>query len=83
MAITQEQLDSFHQFASDRLLSSGQEISWQELFYLWRLENPTAVEEADIYAALDESLSNIENGKAQPLDEAMQELRDKHGIGGA
>ena len=82
MAMTQGQLDSFHQFATEKLGGGGSELSWPEVFHLWRIENPSAVEEAEIYAALDESLEDIEAGRTQPVDEAMRELRAKHNLGG-
>ena len=81
MPITQEQLDSFHRFATEKLHNGGSDLSWPELFDLWRIENPTADQQAEIYAALDESLDDIENGRHRPADEVMRELRAKHNLG--
>lgn len=78
MVITQDQLDSFHQFATEKLNDNGSELSWPELFDLWRLENPTADQQAEIYAALDESLDDIERGRHRSADQVMRELRAKH-----
>lgn len=55
MPITHEQLDSFHRFATEKLHNGGSDLSWPELFDLWRIENPTADQQAEIYSALDES----------------------------
>jgi hypothetical protein len=70
MTITQDQLDSFHVFASEKVNNGGLELTWPELFDLWRIENPTADQQAEIYAALDESLADIEAGRTQPVAEA-------------
>lgn len=81
MTITQEQLDSFHQFATETLSSREANLSWPELFDLWRIENPTADEQAEIYAALDESRDDIQNGRHRPVREVMHELRHKYHLG--
>jgi len=52
-----------------------------QLFYLWQLENPSSVEKADIYAALDESLEDIQAGRTDPVETAMAEIRAKHELG--
>ena len=80
MAITQNELDSFHQFASDRLGSVGSELSWPELIDLWRIENPAADQQAEIYAALDESLEDIDSGRHRPAESVLRDLRRKHNL---
>jgi len=80
MSITQGQLDNFHQFATEKLSNGGADLSWPELFDLWRIENPTADQQAEIYAALDESLADIQNGRHRPADEVVRELRAKHNL---
>jgi hypothetical protein len=80
MGITQDQLDSFHRFAMERLSDGGANLSFGELFELWRIENPTADERAEIYAALDESLDDIEHGRYRPADEVLREIRAKHNL---
>ena len=80
MSITQDQLDNFHQFATEKLGNGGADLSWPELFDLWRIENPTADQQAEIYAALDESLNDIRNGRHRPADKVVAELRIKHNL---
>ena len=80
MTITQDHLDSFHVFASQKLNNGHSELTWPELFDMWRIENPNADQQAEIYAALDESLADIEAGRTQPVAEAMDELRAKHNL---
>ncbi|QDT66585.1 hypothetical protein [Calycomorphotria hydatis] len=77
MAITYEQLDQFHQFASDQLKRTSNKISWPELFELWRLENPSVDEQTEIYAALDESWEDIQQGRHRPADDVISDLRNK------
>lgn len=74
----QEQLDHFYRFATDQLANGGSEKSIDELYDQWRFENPTAGQQADIYAALDESLDDIENGHHRPADAVICELRAKY-----
>ncbi len=80
MALTQEQLDSFHRFATDKVSNGGAELSVADLYNLWRLENPTAEEQKDNEAALAEGLDDIRAGRTQPVDEVMRELKQKHNI---
>ena len=80
MSITQGQLDNFHQFATEKLDNGGADLSWPELFDLWRIENPTADQQAAIYVALDESLDDIQNGRHRPAGEVVGELRAKQNL---
>ena len=76
--MTKTQLDSFHQFATERLSRDNSALSWAEMFDLWQLENPTPEEQSEIREALDESLDDIRNGRTRPADQALQELRARH-----
>jgi len=78
MTITHDQLDSFHKFAAEKLDNDGADMSWPELVDHWRIENPTADEQAEIYAALDESFHDIENGRHQPTGDVIRRIRKKH-----
>ena len=80
MPTTQQQLDSFHQFATDKLGNGGADLSVADLYNLWRIENPTPAEQADIHAAIAEGLEDIKAGRGRPADEVMRELREKHNI---
>ena len=80
MGTTQETLDSFHRFASEKLANGDSELSVADLYNLWRLENPTAEEQADLDVAISEGLADIKAGRTQSVDEAMRELRKKHNI---
>ena len=80
MTVTQEQLDSFHRFASEKLGNGGGELTWQELLALWRLENPSEQERSQTNAAIRNALEEIEAGLVQPADEAMEEIRKDFGF---
>ena len=79
-AISQEQLDSFHLFASNKLSNGGPELSLADLYNLWRIERPTPEEQEGIHAAIVEGLNDIQAGRTQPADEVLRELREKHNI---
>ena len=79
--MTKSQLDSFHQFATEKLNHGDPGMSWSEMFDLWQLENPTTEEEAGIREALDESRDDIRNGRTRPADQALKELRARHHLG--
>lgn len=76
MAVTQDQLDDFHRFASAKLDNVGADLSWEELFILWQSER----ERDEINAAIREGLDDVEAGRVRPADEVMRELRQKHDI---
>jgi len=82
MPTSQEQLDSFHRFALDKLQNGRAEMSLLELVQLWRLENPTADERAEAIAAIKQGQADIEAGNYRPVEEFMDEMREKHGIPG-
>jgi hypothetical protein len=80
MAVTQEQLDEFHRFASKKLSNGGGELSWEQLIGLWQLENPTAQERAEVNAAIREGLADVEAGRVQPFEEFEAEMREEFNI---
>ncbi len=78
MSVTKEQLDSFHRFASERL--DNGDVSWQELFQLWQLENPTDEERAEVNAIIRQGDEDIAAGRGRPADEVNNELRRKYDL---
>lgn len=75
MAVTQEELDSFHRFASERL-NHGSELSFDDLVIEWE----SIRDREEINTAIREGLADIDAGRHRPADEAMEELRQKYGI---
>lgn len=82
MPVTQQQIDSFHRYATERLSNRGAELSIDELFDLWRIENPTPEElHADVLA-VKASLRDIEaGGTGQPFEDFKREFRAQNDIG--
>ena len=59
---TQEQIDSFHRFASERIRDGGSTKSVDELYDQWRYENVTREEHAENIAAIQASIDDMNNG---------------------
>ena len=77
---TQEQIDSFRRFASGRL-QDGSELSMDELYDLWRIENPPPAELDENVRAVQAAIDDLENGdRGVPLEEAIREARAKHNL---
>jgi hypothetical protein len=79
MPVAQQDLDSFHRFAQQKLQNGGAE-SIEELFDLWRIENPSPDEQAEIHAIIRQGIADIKAGRYRPADEVMVELRAKYGL---
>lgn len=80
MPLTQEQIDSFHRFASDRISNGGPEMTMQELLQLWTLENPTDQERAEVNAIIRQGDEDIAAGRGRSIDEVNEELRRKYNV---
>lgn len=76
MAVTQQDIDAFHRFASQRVSNGGSKVSFDELVLEWE----SVRDRDDINAAIREGLADIEAGRHRPADEVMRELRQKHNI---
>lgn len=80
MSVTKEQLDSFHRFASEKLDNGGPDVSWQELFLLWQLEDPMDEERAEVNAIIRQGDEDIAAGRGRPADDVNDELRRKYNL---
>ena len=74
MLVTPEQLDQFHRFASERLENAETELTLDDLVAQWRDEREAT------NAALGEAFAQLDAGLEQPLDEAMEEIRQRLGL---
>ena len=73
---TQEQIDSFHRFASEQLQNGGKEKSVDELYDQWRFENQSPAEFEESVAAVQTSIDDMNNGDTgRDADEVISELR--------
>lgn len=76
MRSTAEELESFIEFAKTRVRSCDPEPSLEELFDLWRLENPSDSDYTENLAALSGAIEDFKNGdRGRPAGEVSRELR--------
>lgn len=81
MTTTAQELESFTQFAKRRLAGEEPEPSLDELFDLWRMENPTDENHAENVAALAAAIEDFRNGdRGQRAGELTRELRRELGV---
>ena len=76
MAVTQDELDSFHRFATDRLKESEEELTIDDLVIEW----DSVRNREEINSAIREGLADIDAGRTRPADQVTEELRNKHNI---
>lgn len=75
MAVTKEELEGFHDFATKRVDNGGAE-SLAELLSEWLSRR----EYRETVAEVSECIADMEAGVGRPLDEVDAELRAKHGF---
>ena len=80
MSITKEELDRFHEFAVSLVSGAGSDVTWLQLFELWRLQNPSVAEHEENVAAIRESLDAMDAGRMRPFAAFDAEFRQRHGI---
>ena len=80
MIVTKQELERFHEFALSRVSSGEDDLTWRQLFELWRLDNPTDEEYAQDVAAIQQSLDAMTEGRMRPFSELDAEFRARHDI---
>jgi len=81
MATTEEELDSCTEFARQRLANKGAEPSLEELFDLWRAENPSDEQYAETVAAVNAAIEDFKNGdRGTPAGEHSDQLRREFSV---
>jgi hypothetical protein len=78
MNITKEEIDRFHDFAVSIVCGPEPDLTWVQLFELWRMENPSVAEYRENVAALRESLEAMDAGRMRPLSDFDAEFRKRH-----
>jgi hypothetical protein len=80
MSVDQDQLDSFHQFATQRI-RSGEAASMDELVDAWSGAE-LSKEQLDRNAtAIQEAIDDMEAGDTgRPASEVIGDIRAKHGL---
>lgn len=76
MPVTQVELDSFHQFATQRLGCGESRLGWDDLFLLW----DTTYHADAVNAAIRHGLDEVDRGEFQPAERVMGELRAEFGF---
>lgn len=76
MANTLEELESFHRFATRRLAGGATDSSLDELLMEWH----DSRESDSIHAAIRRGLADIEAGRVEPSDVAMEQIRREFGL---
>ncbi len=80
MSTTEQELDSFTQFAKARLRGGGLSLL-DELFDLWRAENPSETDYAEDEAAIAGAIEDFRRGdRGRPAGELSRELRQELGV---
>lgn len=76
--MTQQEIDSFHQFAINKLgLDDADELLLDDVFDIWRIENPSSSELSESLASLRRGLADLEAGRVFPARAVIEELRGK------
>ena len=80
MAVTAQELESFTQFARSRLETRDSSLSLDELFDLWRTENPSEEAYSENVAAIAEAIQDYEAGdRGQLPGKLSRELLEELG----
>lgn len=81
IATTAQELESFTQFVKQRLQAEDAEPSLDELFDLWRIENPSDATYAENVAAIAGAIGDFKNGdRGRPAGELSRRLREHIGV---
>lgn len=76
MPVTQQQLDSFHHFASQCIQSKLEIGTFEDLLFEWE----STLFHSDVHAAIKEGLEDINAGRTRAARLVTQELKDELGI---
>lgn len=81
MPTTAEDLNRFTEFARERLSNEGTDLSLDELFDLWRSENPSDALYSENVSAVNAAIADFRNGdQGTPAGEHSDQLRREFGI---
>lgn len=76
---TKAQIDSFYRFALLQIANGRASLSIDDLYELWRVENPLPEELAENIAAVNAALADMAAGdNGIPVDEHLARLRAKY-----
>lgn len=76
---TKSQIDSFYSFASHQISNGGASLSIDDLYDLWRVENPLPEELAESVSSVNAALADMDAGDTgMAVDEHLARLRSKY-----
>ena len=76
-----EQLENFYQFASTQAGSSGENLSLDEIYQVWRARNLSPEEQAESVAAVREACADLEAGETgRPARDIMRDACQELGL---
>ena len=77
MATSEQDIDNFSQFAKSRLKDAGADLSLEELFDQWMIENPSQ----DDAIAVQASIRDMKNGeKGRDFGDFARDFRQRNGL---
>ena len=82
MTTAEQDIERFTQFARNRLRVGDSDASIDELFDLWRIENPSDDDgTAENVAAINAAIEDFRNGdRGRPAGELSRQLRQQYGM---
>ncbi|MEO1998918.1 MAG: hypothetical protein ABGZ17_27030 [Planctomycetaceae bacterium] len=76
---TQEQIDSFHRFATDQLENGGRNKTIDEIYDQWRIENQSPQEFEENVAAIQGAIDDMNGGDmGRDADEVIADARHRY-----
>jgi hypothetical protein len=76
MSSVREDLDSFLQFAAEQMAAGESAASLDELFMRWQDRR----EREEINQAIRHGLADVNDGRYEPADRAMETIREEFGF---
>jgi len=76
MSTTQEEIDRFHHFASEKLSNGRVDLSMDELYRQWRTEQDNAA----AIASIERGLEDANAGRTGSLEDVDADVRDELGF---
>jgi len=81
MATAEQDIASFTSYARQKIESGQRDLSIDELFDQWRMENPSDEQYADNVAAIQSSIQDFKNGERGTIaGENSAQLRREFGV---
>ena len=76
MSAALEELELFHEFASRRLAKGGESVSLDELLMEWH----DSRDRESINAAIRRGLADVDAGRYEPAEQALQKIGREFGL---